>query len=596
MTAVLRHDSGPAHFATLRIWTAIMHFLSRLGVSPVNTSGLSACQPASTLELLMVLGTRGTDFGRPTTLRSETPLQTALAADAVEFQVPAPTGRPIPLTPNFLQFVADIRSLRNEGLATAAPQTPLAAFGGVPPPPLSAAHTVPRPPELCLIPDFDNCYPIFARMLQIVPEITVSEGELPSTIDGADHTMTEPAAPDPEGDEAVPADVEGDRAEASSLLERQVRVVRGGSRIAEPHEKDKTLLRAIATPCRSRREAQLPGQHSASPTGPVGPAERQADIRRLSLVDLVPLPVSGVCFGVDRDILADLLHPYACHGFSHSLPSWPGLDADSRRVMDSLAPFDPDAPLDCMFLYTDGSFVEHTHTAAWAVVVLGAQQDCFCLIGVLGNTCCEGRVDRHAYEGEIEAILHARAVALAAAPTPCHIVSDCTSAIAAAGGCTRVLPTDDVTKGAVGLAFASFAFGQPIIAHHTYSHVGCPFNDTADWIAKGCARGMMLPSTNTGAADLVQAARLGLLQNLWLTAPDGFAQTQLPYLNQQGAWAAAAAFQEPCTRPTLPEALQPWLAGGGLTTASFDAASSTVQLPLPEGLGSIGPNCQEPCN
>ena len=252
--------------------------------------------------------------------------------------------------------------------------------------------------------------------------------------------------------------------------------------------------------------------------------------------------------------MADLLHPYACHGLSHSLPSWPGLDADSRRVLDSL----PDAPLDCMFLYTDGSFVEHTHTAAWAVVVLGAQQGCFCLIGVLGNTCSEGRVDRRAYEGEIEAILHARAVALAAAPTPCHIVSDCTSAIAAAGGCTRVLPEDDVTKGAVGLAFASFAFGQPIIAHHTYSHVGCPFNDTADWIAKGCARGMMLPSANAGAADLVQAARLGLLQNLWLTAPDGFAQAQLPFLNQQGVWAAAAAFQEPCTRPTLPEALQPW--------------------------------------
>ena len=186
--------------------------------------------------------TRGTDLGRPAILRSETPVQAALAADAVEFQVPAPTGRPIPLTPNFLQFVADIRSLRNEGLITAAPQTPLAAFGGVPPPPLSAAHTVQRPHELCQIPDFDSCYPIFARMLQIVPEITVSEGVLSSTTDGADHIMAEPAAPAPEGDETTPADDEGDRAEASSLLQRQVSVFRGGSRIAAPHEKDKALF------------------------------------------------------------------------------------------------------------------------------------------------------------------------------------------------------------------------------------------------------------------------------------------------------------------------------------------------------------------
>ena len=139
-----------------------------------------------------------------------------------------------------------------------------------------------------------------------------------------------------------------------------------------------------------------------------------------------------------------------------------------------------------------------------------------------------------------------------------YIVSDCTSAIAASNGTTQVLVDDFVTKGAIGLAFASFASGQPIIAHHTRSHTGCPFNDTADWIAKSCAQGFTLPSSNGGSTDLVQAAREGLLQNFWLTSNDRFVSSQLPFLNSQGAWTSTATFQTPRTVPALPAALQPW--------------------------------------
>ena len=114
-----------------------------------------------------------------------------------------------------------------------------------------------------------------------------------------------------------------------------------------------------------------------------------------------------------------------------------------------------------------------------------------------------------------------------------------------------------MARGAIGLAFASAAFGQPIIAHHTRSHKGCPFNDTADWIAKSCARGCSLPQTNQGSPELTQAAQEGLLQNLWMTACEASSCVQLPFLNSSGAWAAAAISPGPLTRPGVPQALQP---------------------------------------
>ena len=118
--------------------------------------------------------TRGTDLGEPTR-QPNSPDSPSLMADALEFQVPPPTGQPIQHTQPFLEFVANIRALRDEGLLIAAPATPVAAFGGVPPPPLNVEQLqVGSALERYIIPDFEARFPIFARMLAMVPD-TVAE-------------------------------------------------------------------------------------------------------------------------------------------------------------------------------------------------------------------------------------------------------------------------------------------------------------------------------------------------------------------------------------------------------------------------------------
>ena len=77
--------------------------------------------------------TRAADFEAPAFQPVGTDLQ-AVDADVVEFQVPPPSGGPLRLSPHFLQFLSEVRVLREQGMTATAPSTPVEAFGGRPPP------------------------------------------------------------------------------------------------------------------------------------------------------------------------------------------------------------------------------------------------------------------------------------------------------------------------------------------------------------------------------------------------------------------------------------------------------------------------------
>ena len=213
--------------------------------------------------------TRSTDLADP--VRQPTDLGGCQgSSDHIEFQVPAPSGRPLQLTPFFRQFVEDVRMLRDEGLLTTAPATPVAAFEGRPPPPLTESQRYQgRDPIHVPVADFGERFPIFARMLQLVPEVAAdgnsapsdaaAEVPLPLAENGAlAGAATATVAPATDGHTAIPDDVSGqDVSDATSLIQ-----VRAQKRESPPLGKlDPTFLRGIATPCRS----------AAPPTSPFEP-------------------------------------------------------------------------------------------------------------------------------------------------------------------------------------------------------------------------------------------------------------------------------------------------------------------------------------
>ena len=89
-------------------------------------------------------------------------------SDECEFVVPPPGSRRTAIDAGFREFAADLRRLRDEGLEVQAPTTPTAAFGGQPPPPLSRNHHRSSGDAMRVhLPDFDDNYPLFARIIAI---------------------------------------------------------------------------------------------------------------------------------------------------------------------------------------------------------------------------------------------------------------------------------------------------------------------------------------------------------------------------------------------------------------------------------------------
>ena len=89
-------------------------------------------------------------------------------SDECEFIVPPPRPDGICVNDNLRSMAADLRRLRDEGLEVSAPRTPPAAFRGLPPPPLTPAQSqAEREVVRVVIPDFNQAFPVFARIIAL---------------------------------------------------------------------------------------------------------------------------------------------------------------------------------------------------------------------------------------------------------------------------------------------------------------------------------------------------------------------------------------------------------------------------------------------
>ena len=274
---------------------------------------------------------------------------------------------------------------------------------------------------------------------------------------------------------------------------------------------------------------------------PRPPADERPTV--LSLAEAVAPPAAGLGFGLSPDMLDFLLCDHSLQALTAALPQLPDLLPAAGANWASLPQWDQSEPLQALHLFTDGSFFPHSGHAGWSVVVLGPCAGRVVRVGFLCGVC----PGTSAFDGELCALVHARAIALANQPLPVAIACDCTSALQVAFGAAGFGYDNVSARALTGLALASNAFLQCVMPLHVRSHVGCALNDVADALAKGAARGVVPSCALSHAHNFWAGVHDKVLDWIWLLAPQFRSAVLLPSLSDTGVWTKAACDVPPST-------------------------------------------------
>ena len=304
----------------------------------------------------------------------------------------------------------------------------------------------------------------------------------------------------------------------------------------------------IPTPCGRRRL----GPQSATP-GDAKPA-------RLCLEQLVPEPPPVVTWEVNADILDSALTGHGHANFCQALP--PAIAPTAHaRIWADIPAFAPDSRVDGLFLFTDGSFFPGQTSASWAVVALALQDGQIRRFGHLSGVCTTvlpSASTTHvasAFDGELEALLHAQATCAKVKPRICHFGCDCESALAVAFGFAGFDVDSRSSASAVGLAAFLATQGVQICLHKVEAHMGCVFNTLADLLAK---QAITAPSDCPGSKrweHFQEAIDERVFERAWLL-PGPICSAVMPPLRQDGTWAAPfARIRSPQPNP-IPEPIR----------------------------------------
>ena len=293
-------------------------------------------------------------------------------------------------------------------------------------------------------------------------------------------------------------------------------------------------LRAVATPCRN-----------------VATGLGHGKIRHVvNLQEAIPPPQDGVAFGLDADMVADMLSAHCPPALRLFLPPAVGLHPVARSTWDALPSWQPARPVDALYIFTDGSFHPHTRRSTWAVVCLVVQDGHVHKLGCLCDACSAHDIEGlGAFAGEVEALLHAHAIAAAANCRQTHIGSDCTSALLACSGQCGSPPALADVDATLGMAHLAEGKGVHIIRHKVEAHSGCAFNEMADSLVKAIARHGGELALAPCHDHLVCSVQDRTAQWAWLFCKTRANDVQLPFLSARGTWLNAAAVCQPSTFP-----------------------------------------------
>ena len=216
-----------------------------------------------------------------------------------------------------------------------------------------------------------------------------------------------------------------------------------------------------------------------------GAATSACGRRRISLSACIAEPATAFGFGTTESLFRERLQAYRRPCFEAGIAGLPIQHRVAFQVWQQLPVLATGSVLDELFLFVDGSFAPQTQRAAWSLVALGRVGQVVGKLGFLDNFTRHAKPS--AYAAELEALLHAEALA-ASLPCPViHVASDCQSALQVVQGTAKSEYHDVIGRAALGLHFANRLRPTRIFRHKVSGHDGCAFNELADCVAKSFA-------------------------------------------------------------------------------------------------------------
>ncbi|CAE7241092.1 cid11 [Symbiodinium sp. CCMP2592] len=160
-----------------------------------------------------------------------------------------------------------------------------------------------------------------------------------------------------------------------------------------------------------------------------------------------------------------------------------------------------------------------------------------------------------AFDGEIEAILHALAVVASVPCRAAHVGADCEAALTVAQGLAATAEWDLTARATVSIRALVAMQSKGLFLHKVLAHAGCALNGLADGLAKAVGRNLSLETAGT-FQTLWTAITEGVVDHLWLVPPHPHTAYSLPPLNEAGTWergycdvVASDALQRPFCMP-----------------------------------------------
>ena len=321
---------------------------------------------------------------------------------------------------------------------------------------------------------------------------------------------------------------------AMSLLQTKVSYLTHAGKVQVPTPLGR---RTLAGPGTADHLDNLTDRTGSNSLQRQGPAPVRPSPCQLELVQLLPWPKAQVAWAVNEDIVSSCLADHLLHNLHTTLEPLASEFRPFTVAWSQLPLWDRTTRLDELCIYTDGSFFPHRERATWALVVIGRIGGVFHRIGFhAGPVRAAHCAELSAYQGEVEALLHAAAIVCAnPGPLP-YIGCDCSAALLAVQG-HGVLSRDNAAGRALaGLTCYAQGIGHPISFHKVEAHSGCAFNDMADVLAKqvgrldGCSPWPFAPD------DFYAAVSEQVVERLWLTCPSNQPMSDVPPLTASGTW------------------------------------------------------------
>ncbi|CAE7377313.1 ggact.2 [Symbiodinium sp. CCMP2592] len=285
-----------------------------------------------------------------------------------------------------------------------------------------------------------------------------------------------------------------------------------------------------------------PRPHTAQSPPRASQSATPVESVHISLANHIPPSPPAITWGVNRDILLHCLEDHGLTQFAMQPEAYPQIDASLLSLWQRLPAWRPESPCDELFVFTDGSYFDEAPRATWAVVIVALQDGNIVRVGARAGAA-QGPAHhgpKHArlpsaFDGEIEAILHAFAVIASVPCRAAHVGADCEAALTVAQGLAATAEWDLTARATVSVRALIAMQSKGLFLHKVLAHAGCALNGLADALAKAVGKNPSLEAHGT-FQPLWMAITEGVVDHLWLVPRHPLTASSLPPLNDAGTW------------------------------------------------------------